>query len=125
MSAKKIEAATIEYLNAFTVRRDARRMIDAGFNAATERCRTALLFEEEDRISLFEAEALVVAKEAVDLLGLYEKAPLEYPEGRTADLALAASRKNAGTRYRSGKCRSCGGRALPCACRRALGKSCA
>lgn len=115
-STNASEWAARSYLEALCARRDARRLLDIGFDAAVRGAKKALAAEPS---TLSEAVALVVVKEAADLLELYEMEPDKFPEGRTAEGALKASKQNAGQRYRRGRCGLCKGTALDCAVREA------
>ncbi len=125
------------YLRALVARRDAKRMIDIGFDAATEEARAVIEAEQAARETNFffngaevltltpEAIDAVALKEAADSIEIYERDPAHSPDGRTAAEAYAAALKRVRSRYRGGKCSLCKGPALPCARRHTRGGSCA
>jgi hypothetical protein len=119
-----IDNAAQDYVAAACALRDAKKMLQAGFEKAVAHCRP-ILSKPEDALDMDEAFELVVGKEASDLLELFDRSPSEYPEGRTAARALVASRKTCKKRYGSGTCALCKGPALACARRHAHGRSCA
>jgi hypothetical protein len=120
---ERIGEATRQYLAALCAHRDAKHLLELGFAAATAKARAVLSVECDD--ALPEAMQLVAAKEAADIIDLYDKDPTAYPDGRTADMALAASTANVRARYARGRCHFCNGPALACARRHAHGRSCA
>lgn len=120
MSARSDAARS--YIGALVARRDARRLLDIGFDAATSEAAARLRREPRTLADAIEA---VAAKEAADSVDLYDKAPHDYPHGRDAETALAEATKRVSARYARGKCDFCKGPALACARRHALGRSCA
>ena len=68
--------------------------------------------------------AEIAAKEAADLIDLYDVEPDRYPEGRTADTAFKNAMRQARRCYARGKCALCKGPAIACARRHAQGSSC-
>ena len=117
-----IRAAAESYVRAFAARRDAKRLLDIGFAAATKD--HAKVLRRAPR-TLAEAIEIVAVKEACDRLDIYDRDPGGEPDGRTADVAFAVSLKVARSRYARGKCWLCKGPALRCARRHAHGRSCA
>lgn len=115
-----LEAAALSYVGAAVARRDARRLLDIGFEASTSEAFRALI-----PATLETAIGCVAAKEAMALVELYDSNPEKHPAGRTAETALKASWAIARERYAGGKCGLCGGKALSCAERHAAGRSCA
>jgi hypothetical protein len=144
MAAKKkapldVQEAGKQYLHALCAKRDAIRLIEIGFAVGTQKYVKAIQaaqasLERDEAPStglLNDSIALVAMKEARDIIELYERDPQRYPDGQSAESALAAGMKIARGRYKKSrfskefKCTLCRGPALPCAVRHASGKSCA
>ncbi len=123
-TVREVECASLVHLRSVVAVREGARLLHAGHEAAVATLKP-VLGADVGRLGIEQVTALVVAKEASDLLGLYDLDPAAYPDGRTADLAIAASAKNAGRRYQRGRCALCKGPALDCARRHARGRSCA
>jgi hypothetical protein len=119
---RSVYEAALGYVRAYSARRDAHRMLDIGFDAATEEGRRIL---SKAGRNLEEAIEIVAAKEAVDRLDIYEKDPASCPDGRFGDTAFNTALVAARKRYHRGKCSLCRGPALPCARRHGRGLSCA
>lgn len=122
--ADRLTSATAVYMAAYVAQRDAVRLIRQGFAAATHSA-LGVLSTKVERLTFVEVSRLVVCQLARELVDLHGERPLEYPEGSTAERALAYAERAVGARYASGKCRLCNGDALPCARRHAVGRSCA
>ena len=122
VQAKVIRKAAVSYLGAHVAYRDAKRLLKHGLAAATMKAFGTL---EAEPVNLGEAIELVAAKEAFDLIELYEQNPDKYPEGRTAESALKDGLRRARGRYQGNKCSLCKGIGLACAKRHAHGRSCA
>jgi hypothetical protein len=122
---EEIRKAARSLVGALAAKRDAKRLIDYGFAAATEESIVAIRDAQTSCSSLEVAIELAIVKEAADLIDLYDRDPEQYPAGRTDVEALAAARKAVLACYRRDKCTICKGPALPCAKRHAQGKSCA
>ncbi len=112
------------YVGATAAVRDAKRLLYLGFSEAAGPHRK-ILTVDIDMLFFEEALEICIAKEATDLLDLYERCPRDYPQGRDAESALAHARKLCKSRYVKGKCRLCKGPALSCLRRHANGRSCA
>ena len=132
--AEDIRAVAHSFLGALVARRDAKRLLDVGFEAATEDARTTLedgqgridVRIEDDAGPIGDMAILLVAlKEAADLIELHDRDPKSYPAGRTAAEAFAVTEKAIRRRYARDKCGFCKGPAVQCARRHARGMSCA
>lgn len=126
-----VREAEDAYTRAIAALRDAKRLLDRGFAEVTSGARHVLDAATEgqeargDHCDIAVAIEMVIGKEARDLLDLYDRHPLEYPNGQSAERALMVTRKAITSRYRRGKCSLCKGRAALCAPRHATGRSCA
>ncbi len=131
-TVEELRDATGSYIRATAAYRDAKRLLESGYAAGIARPHAVLVAGRDDdarrpnaRMTLEQAIELVIAKEAADLLGLYDRDPLAWDAGRTADAALASARETVQGRYARGRCSFCGQKtALACARRHAAGKSC-
>lgn len=127
-SATGLHDIARRYLVARCAARDAKALIDLGLNQALGDKRERLVAVREDpRATLEQVVIVVAAKEALDLIELFETGSEGdgTEAGRTATTAFAASLACARSRYRRGRCTLCKGPALPCARRHAAGMSCA
>ena len=117
-----ISSACRQYVVALYAKRNAKVLIDIGFETAVAEHRKVLA---KDPKTLADAILPVAGAEASNYLDPYEREPETWPQGRSAESALAAGEEIARSRYARGKCGFCKEHAFPCAKRHAKGLSCA